>query len=107
MKTTMLPTYQVLSSIWANHELADGELEATMEAVLDALHRHATFVALGPVVTANEGERVIEVECSVMAERPEDIHEKVGRITQIMLDAANAFEYRGSTTVKLSEYAFT
>lgn len=105
MDSKMVPTYQVILSISASHELSAGEIEATAESLLDCLHRRAPFVALGPVATANEDERAIEIACTVMAKSPEELHEKVGSLVEIMLEDANAFEYRASSTEKLSELA--
>lgn len=100
-----VPAYQVHLSISARRELEPGELEATAESVLDCLYRRAPFVALGLVVSANEDHRDIEVGCTVTAGGPEELHEKVGNLIEIMLEDANAFEYRASSTEKLSEFA--
>jgi hypothetical protein len=103
--TKTVPAYQVVLSVSASRDLATGELEATAEALVDCLHRRAPFVALGPAAAASQDEHVIEIECTVTAESPEELHAKVGSLFELMLEEANAFEYFSSSTEKLNELA--
>jgi hypothetical protein len=96
-----VPTFQVVLAINAEGEVAPGELEATAEVVLAALQRHVPFIALGPVLSVDFEDEKIEAECSIMGEDPDDLHAKVARVVDVMLAAANAFEYQGSTTQRL------
>ncbi len=96
-----MPAYQVILNIVANDPTDSGELDATAEAVLEGVLRDTAFVALGPVVSVDHAQGVIELECTISSESSEDVHEKMARITHAMLEAANSFEYQGSTAKKL------
>jgi hypothetical protein len=96
-----VPCFQVVLSITAEAEAPADALEAAAEVVLRAVERDAAFVALGPIVSVDFNDAEIEVECTVGGESPDDIHGKCARITQVMLEAANAFEYTGSSTQRL------
>jgi len=78
--------------------VGDGELEATAEAVLEAVRSEAAFVAFGAVVSLDLERASIELFCSVCGENPDEIHNKVARIVDVMLAAANRFEYESSAT---------
>jgi hypothetical protein len=96
-----VPTFQVVLEIVGNEGIEAEELEATAEAVLDGVEREAAFIALGPVVSVDFSRRAIEVECHVAGETADDVHTKMARITDVMLDVGNSFEYEGSTAKKL------
>ena len=99
--------FQIILRIYAQEEPLPGEVEATAEVVRDAVVRDAASFALGPVVTADFSEPTeLELECTVEG-TPEDVHEKTARIVRVMLEAANGFEYQGSTTERLPEPALT
>jgi hypothetical protein len=38
----------------------------------------------------------IELFCNITGDNPDELHNKVARIFDVMLDAANGFEYRSS-----------
>lgn len=95
--------FQVILRIYAQDEPLPGEVEATAEVVREAVVRDAAAFAAGPVVAATFTETPeLELECTVEG-TPEDVHEKTAHILLIMLEAANGFEYRGSTTERLPE----
>jgi hypothetical protein len=96
-----MPAFQIVLDIVGNEGIEPDELEATAEAVLEAVERHAAFVALGPVVSVDFARRAIEIECHVTGATAEAVHAKMARITDVMLEAANSFEYEGSTARKL------
>ena len=98
---TEVPSFQIVLEIAASDEVEPDVLEAATQAVFEAVQRNAAFVALGPVVSCDFSRGEIEIGCHISAETPEDLHAKVARISQVMLDAANSFEYEGSTTKKL------
>ena len=97
-----IPTYEVNLSITpAAGENIDGdELEATAEAVLEAVRSEAAFVALGAVVSLDLATSSIHLFCNVCADNPDDLHNRVARISDVMLNAANRFEYRSSATLR-------
>ena len=97
--TTRL-SFSVILRLSAQDEAAPGVLEATAEAILEALHRDAPFVAIGPVMSVDLVKRIVEAECTVYAV-PEDLHVQINRIMQVMLDAAESFEYQGSSTERI------
>jgi hypothetical protein len=96
-----VPAFQIVLNIVGHEGIMPEELEATAEAVLEGVEQEAAFVALGPVVSVDFARRAIEIECHVAAETPEAVHTKMARITEVMLEAANSFEYDGSTARKL------
>lgn len=96
-----VPAFQVVLSVRAEEEVAADQLEATAEAVLRGVQRDAAFIALGPVVSIDFGTSTIELDCTVCGERSEDVHAKIVRIMDVMLESANGFEYEGSSTKKL------
>jgi hypothetical protein len=93
--------FQIVLEIVGQEGVEPDELEATAEAVLEGVERHTAFVALGPVVSVDFSRRAIEIECHVAGENSDDVHSKMARIMEVMLDAANSFEYEGSTAKKL------
>ena len=93
--------FQVVLEIATTDEIERDALEAIAEAVLEDVERHAAFVALGPVVSVDFSRRGIAIECHVSGENADDIHAKMARVTDVMLEAANSFEYDGSTAKKL------
>jgi hypothetical protein len=97
---TEMPAYEVNLSITPQpgETVEDVELEATAEAVLEAVRKEAAFVALGAVVSLDLTTSSIELFCNVTGDNPDEIHNKVARIFDVMLDAANRFEYQSSAT---------
>jgi hypothetical protein len=95
-----MPTYDANLSITASagENVAEDELEATAEAVLEAVRREAAFVALGAVVSLDLTTGSIELFCNVMGDNPDELHNKLARIFDVMLNAANRFEYQSSAT---------
>jgi hypothetical protein len=99
---TEMDAYDVVLSVVAEaDQVVPGELEATAEVILSAVQREAAFVALGPVVSVNFEESSIEVGCTICGDDAEELHGKVARVFRVMLEAANGFEYQGSTTHRL------
>ena len=105
--TNSMPAYEVTLEIQSTLPISDEALEATTDAVMAAFHREAAFAALGPVATLHFDENVIEVLCTVTGESPEDLHSKIGCLYDVMLGAANTFEYRGGATHKVEDTAPT
>lgn len=97
---TDVPAYEVMLSIapLPGETVEDGELEATAEEVLEAVRTEAAFVALGAVVSIDLSTASIEVFCNVTGDNPDELHNKVARVMDVMLNAANRFEYRSSAT---------
>ncbi len=93
--------YEVILEIVADVPMDSDELDATAEALFEGVLRDAAFVALGPVVSVDHARGLIEVECTVTGGSSEDVHEKMARITHVMLESANSFEYQSSTAKKL------
>jgi len=85
--------------------IASDELEEIAERCLETLHKRAPFDAFGPVVSADLAGSAIEVDCSVAADTPEQLHEKVGHLGQLLLDSVESFEYQSSTTARRREPA--
>ena len=96
-----VPAFQVVLDIVGYEGIEPEELEATAEAVLEEVERQAAFVALGPVVSADFVRRAIEIECHVTGDTAETVYAQMARIVNVMLEAANSFEYEGSTAKKL------
>lgn len=98
-----MPCFEVELSIAPNAEasIEDGELEATADVVLEAVRSKAAFLALGAVVSLDLSTNAIEVFCNVAAETPDDLHAKVAKIFDVMLESANDFEYQSSSTQRL------
>ena len=92
--------YEVNLSIAAAPDAAvdDGELEATAEEVLEAVRTQTAFVALGAVVSIDLETTSIDLFCNITGDNPDELHNKVARIFDVMLGAANGFEYRSSAT---------
>ena len=99
-----MPTYEVELSIIAasSYNLEEGEIDATADVVLEAVRASTAFIALGAVVSLDLEAESIELFCNVSAESPDDLHAKVARISDVMLEAANGFEYRASATQRLN-----
>ena len=76
----------------------DAELEATAGEVLETVRTQAAFVALGAVVSLDLATRSIDLFCNITGDNPDELHNKVARIFDVMLDSANRFEYRSSAT---------
>jgi hypothetical protein len=93
-------TYEVNLSITPSlgETVRDAELEATADAVLEAVRREVAFLALGAVITLDLVTNSIDLFCNVAAENPDELHSKVARIFDVMLNSANRFEYRSSAT---------
>jgi hypothetical protein len=98
---TEMPAFQVVLTIVAEEEPAPGELEAAAEVVLAALQRKAASIAMGPVVSVNFERSSVEAECTVSGEGADEVHGKIARIFDVMLAAANSFEYYSSKTERL------
>lgn len=98
---TAKPAFQVVLSVVAETAAEPAELEAIAEVVLEAVQKEAAFVALGPVVSVNFEDSSIEIDCTVCGDSAEDVHTQVARTLDVMLEAANEFEYQGSTTHRL------
>jgi hypothetical protein len=98
---TKMPAFQVLLYVQTEEDVAPDELEATAEAVLRGVQKNAVFVALGPVVSVDFEESRIELDCTVCGETSDDVHAKMARISDVMLESANGFEYQGSSSAKL------
>jgi hypothetical protein len=97
--------FQLILRTYAQEDPLPGEVEATAEAVREAIVHDAPSFVSGPVVSAVFSEPAeLELECTVEG-TPEDVHEKTRHILQVMLEAANGFEYQGSTTERLPEPA--
>ncbi|MHB8468583.1 MAG: hypothetical protein ACYDCH_02340 [Gaiellaceae bacterium] len=98
MTSETMAMYEVNLSITAaeGETVDDGELEATAEEVIEAARTQAAFVALGAVVSVDLVTGSIDLFCNITGENPDDLHSKVARIFDVMLDAANRFEYRSS-----------
>jgi hypothetical protein len=96
-----MPAFQTVLTIVTDDETAPGELEAAAEVVLRAVQRGAAFVALGAVASVDFARGAIEVECTLCGETPDEIHGKSVRVLDIMLEAANTFEYESSSTHRL------
>jgi hypothetical protein len=101
MSGNVTPVYDVNLSITPSAdsgEVDDAELEATAEEVIEAVRAQAAFVALGAVVSLNLIAPGIDLFCEVMAENPDELHNKVARVFDVMLQAANGFQYSASAT---------
>ena len=96
-----VPTYEVVFKVNSIGSVTEDGLEATTNAVMEALHRDAAFIALGPVASLDFANGGIEVLCTVASDSPDALHSTMSRLSGIILDAANAFEYQGTTTHKL------
>lgn len=102
-KTTVVTLYEVGVTIHgaAHYEPEHGELEATAEAVREAVVEHLPLVAEGPVAIVDLDACDIEIDCTISAHTPEELHEKVARVSAVMLETANSFEYSSSSTHRL------
>ena len=85
----------------ADTTLEEGELEATADAVLEAVRQKAAFIAVGAVISLELTSDTIELYCNVAADGPDQLHVQVARISDVMLEAANEFEYASGTTTRL------
>lgn len=99
---TDMNSFQVVLRIHAEDDVVEGELEATAEAVLERVMAEAAFVALGPVMCVDFTENAVEVEFTVATESADQMHQKVRRVSEVVLAAANDFEFQGSTTSRLA-----
>jgi hypothetical protein len=100
---TETPLFEVQLSISAESpsKLVEGELEGAADAVLEAVRAKAAFTALGAVVSLELGQGGISLFCNIAAAGPDELHSKVARILDVMLEAANGFEYQASATQRL------
>jgi hypothetical protein len=102
-RTSVRTIYEVVLSIHVTEDadVEPGELEAAAEAVLDAVQREVPTVAFGPVASVDFNTLEIEILCQLEAENPEDLHSNAARVSAVMLEAANAFEYSASSIHRL------
>lgn len=98
-----MPSFEVVQEIGTDEPIGAEELEAAAAAVLAGVSRDAAFMALGPVVSVDFTRGTIDLVCTVCGSTLEDVQTKIGRIGQVMLDSANAFEYEGSQTTRIAE----
>ena len=92
--------FEITLQLESRVPLNEGELEEIAQACLDALHRDAAFVAMGPVVSGDPETNVIEVDFTMAAESPEDLHEKIGPLAALLGRAHASWQYSGSKTAR-------
>jgi hypothetical protein len=71
----------------ATPDVSDELLEQLTILVEDALAEHATALAPGGSASANFMDHMIELDFTVEAESPEEMHRKVGEVVRIALEA--------------------
>lgn len=82
-----LEEYTVRVRMGATSDVSDDFLEELTIMVEDALTEHAAAIAPGASASANFAERSIELDFTVEAESPEQLHEKVGEVVRLAIAA--------------------
>ena len=83
---------QVVTEFVRNTPLEPDMLDQLADACLDALHREAPFVALGPVASVDYERCAVEIECTIQSEAADDsdLEAKMQRVKDVMRDALMA-----------------
>ena len=76
---------------------AEEALDNLADVCLDALNRHARFLAFGPVVSVDYSRSALEVECTVGTDDEHEVDGVIERIGEIVHGALAAAEYATSS----------
>lgn len=93
----MSERFQVELTVGFGNPMERNELQDLGEALYEALCARAQLVAMGPAVSVDFIEPAVTMECTVMAEGTEALHDRIGRIAAIMEDVATARVSRSRT----------
>ena len=93
-------SFQVVANLCAVDGATNAELEAAADRALEILTERAAGTALGPVVGCNFEAGSVEIEFTVEASSPTELHRKIGEAFR-RLEEEGSFKYHDSSTARL------
>lgn len=97
-----LASFQVVVHLSPDEPLPDEALEETAARAHELLVERGRGAVLGPVVGCDFTQNAVEIEFTVEAASPEELHGKIGSALRILVEAG-PFRYRDSRTERLEE----
>lgn len=92
--------YQVIAHGMVEKRPSADELEGIADQLLEVLEKHASDLALGPVVGYDVEQSQVEVEFTVEARNPEELHKKLGQFARL-LEHEELLDYSDSTLSRI------